>query len=76
MEKHGMLFSSECTLCLSVQVPGPAPNFQAVVQTSSTVSLIWDKPLTGNGDIQNYKVYYMEKSLGNEKVVLHRDWGH
>ncbi|KAF4082900.1 hypothetical protein AMELA_G00133910 [Ameiurus melas] len=52
-----------------VQVPGPAPNFQAVVQTSSSVSLSWDKPLTGNGDIQNYKVYYMEKSLGSEKDI-------
>ncbi|KAM9461507.1 neogenin 1a isoform 2-T2 [Clarias gariepinus] len=52
-----------------VQVPGPAPNFQAVVQTSTSVSLSWDKPLTGNGDIQNYKVYYMEKSLGNEKDI-------
>lgn len=63
-------------LYLSVQVPGPAPNFQAVVQSSSSVILSWDKPLTGNGDIQNYKVYYMEKSLGNEKVDSHRDWGH
>ncbi|XP_058256685.1 neogenin 1a isoform X10 [Hemibagrus wyckioides] len=52
-----------------VQVPGPAPNFQAVVQTSTSVSMSWDKPLTGNGDIQNYKVYYMEKNLGNEKDV-------
>ncbi|MCJ8737399.1 hypothetical protein PDJAM_G00023460 [Pangasius djambal] len=52
-----------------VQVPGPAPNFQAVVQTSTSVSLSWDKPLTGNGDIQNYRVYYMEKSLGNEKDI-------
>ncbi|XP_060742501.1 neogenin 1a isoform X4 [Tachysurus vachellii] len=52
-----------------VQVPGPAPNFQAVVQTSTSASLTWDKPLTGNGDIQNYKVYYMEKNLGNEKDV-------
>ncbi|KAK3533036.1 hypothetical protein QTP70_006611 [Hemibagrus guttatus] len=52
-----------------VQVPGPAPNFQAVVQTSTSVSLSWDKPLTGNGDIQNYKVYYMEKNLGNEKDI-------
>ncbi|GAA6102075.1 neogenin 1a isoform X1 [Tachysurus ichikawai] len=56
-----------------VQVPGPAPNFQVVVQTSTSASLSWDKPLTGNGDIQNYKVYYMEKNLGNEKVLLHRD---
>lgn len=64
------LFSWVFFLVIScqVQVPGPAPNFQAVVQTSTSVSLSWDKPLTGNGDIQNYKVYYMEKSLGNEKV--------
>ncbi|XP_036442956.1 neogenin 1a isoform X3 [Colossoma macropomum] len=52
-----------------VQVPGPAPNFQAVVLSSSSVSLSWDKPLTGNGEIQNYKLYYMEKGLGNEKDI-------
>uniref|UniRef100_A0AAR2IGR9 Neogenin 1b n=1 Tax=Pygocentrus nattereri TaxID=42514 RepID=A0AAR2IGR9_PYGNA len=51
-----------------VQVPGPAPNLQAVVLSPSSVSLSWDKPLTGNGEIQNYKLYYMEKGLGNEKV--------
>ncbi|TSL68267.1 Neogenin [Bagarius yarrelli] len=38
-----------------VQVPGPAPNFQVVVQSSTSVSLNWEKPLTGNGDIQHYK---------------------
>ncbi|KAL7854727.1 hypothetical protein SRHO_G00169170 [Serrasalmus rhombeus] len=52
-----------------VQVPGPAPNFQAVVLSPSSVSLSWDKPLTGNGEIQNYKLYYMEKGLGNEKDI-------
>ncbi|XP_017565290.2 neogenin 1a isoform X7 [Pygocentrus nattereri] len=52
-----------------VQVPGPAPNLQAVVLSPSSVSLSWDKPLTGNGEIQNYKLYYMEKGLGNEKDI-------
>uniref|UniRef100_A0A8B9LNA3 Neogenin 1a n=1 Tax=Astyanax mexicanus TaxID=7994 RepID=A0A8B9LNA3_ASTMX len=52
-----------------VQVPGPAPNFQAVVVSPSSVSLSWDKPLTGNGEIQSYKLYYMEKGLDNEKDV-------
>ncbi|XP_060742530.1 neogenin 1a isoform X7 [Tachysurus vachellii] len=61
--------SAQLVILDPVQVPGPAPNFQAVVQTSTSASLTWDKPLTGNGDIQNYKVYYMEKNLGNEKDV-------
>ncbi|XP_056614326.1 neogenin 1a isoform X3 [Triplophysa dalaica] len=52
-----------------VQVPGPAPNLQAVVTSPSTVSLSWDVPLTGNGEIQNYKVYYMEKGFGSEQDV-------
>ncbi|XP_072516424.1 neogenin 1a isoform X8 [Salminus brasiliensis] len=52
-----------------VQVPGPAPNFQAVVQSPASVSLSWDKPVTGNGEIQTYKLYYMEKGLDNEKDI-------
>lgn len=56
--------------CTTVQVPGPAPNLQAVVTSPSTVSLSWDVPLTGNGEIQNYKVYYMEKGFGSEQVTL------
>ncbi|XP_057189438.1 neogenin 1a isoform X4 [Triplophysa rosa] len=52
-----------------VQVPGPAPNLQAVVTSPSTVSLSWDVPLTGNGEIQNYKLYYMEKGVGIEQDV-------
>uniref|UniRef100_A0A672L932 Neogenin-like n=1 Tax=Sinocyclocheilus grahami TaxID=75366 RepID=A0A672L932_SINGR len=51
-----------------VQVPGPAPNLQAVVTSPSTVSLSWDMPLTGNGEIQNYKIYYMEKGMDSEQV--------
>uniref|UniRef100_A0A673G0X8 Neogenin-like n=1 Tax=Sinocyclocheilus rhinocerous TaxID=307959 RepID=A0A673G0X8_9TELE len=49
-----------------VQVPGPAPNLQAVVTSPSTVSLSWDMPLTG--EIQNYKIYYMEKGMDSEQV--------
>ncbi|XP_026071665.1 neogenin-like isoform X6 [Carassius auratus] len=50
-----------------VQVPGPAPNLQAVVTSPTTVSLSWDMPLTGNGEIQNYKIYYMEKGMDSEQ---------
>ncbi|XP_076879848.1 neogenin 1a isoform X3 [Brachyhypopomus gauderio] len=52
-----------------VQVPGPAPNFHATVLSPSSVSLSWDKPVTGNGEMQSYKVYYMEKGLGMEKDI-------
>lgn len=52
----------------SVQVPGPAPNLQAVSNAPTSVSLSWDKPLTGNGDIVTYKLYYTDKSLGSEQV--------
>uniref|UniRef100_UPI0037E9232F neogenin 1a n=1 Tax=Semicossyphus pulcher TaxID=241346 RepID=UPI0037E9232F len=52
-----------------VQVPGPAPNLQAVSNTPTSVSLSWDKPLTGNGEIVTYKLYYTDKSLGNEQDV-------
>lgn len=51
-----------------VQVPGPAPNLQAVPNTPTSVSLSWDKPLTGNGEILTYKLYYTDKSVGNEQV--------
>lgn len=52
-----------------VQVPGPAPNLQAVSNTPTSVSLSWDKPVTGNGDILNYKLYYTDKIIGNEQDV-------
>ncbi|XP_036951144.1 neogenin 1a isoform X9 [Acanthopagrus latus] len=52
-----------------VQVPGPAPNLQATSNTPSSVSLSWDKPVTGNGDIVTYKLYYTDKSVGNEEDV-------
>uniref|UniRef100_A0A3Q1FI74 Neogenin 1 n=1 Tax=Acanthochromis polyacanthus TaxID=80966 RepID=A0A3Q1FI74_9TELE len=52
-----------------VQVPGPAPNLQAVSNTPTSVSLSWDKPLTGNGEILTYKLYYTDKSGGSEQDV-------
>ncbi|XP_055010719.1 LOW QUALITY PROTEIN: neogenin 1a [Boleophthalmus pectinirostris] len=52
-----------------VQVPGPAPNLQAVSNSPSSVTLSWDKPLTGNGDILNYRVYYSDGSGGSEQDV-------
>uniref|UniRef100_A0A8C7N5R8 Neogenin 1 n=1 Tax=Oncorhynchus kisutch TaxID=8019 RepID=A0A8C7N5R8_ONCKI len=52
-----------------VQVPGPAPNLQAVSTTPTSVTLSWDTPLTGNGDVLTYKVYYMEKGLDLEQDV-------
>ncbi|KAM9861346.1 neogenin 1a [Aulostomus maculatus] len=52
-----------------VQVPGPAPNLQAASNSPTTVSLTWDKPLTGNGEILTYKLYYTDKILGNEQDV-------
>lgn len=51
-----------------VQVPGPAPNLQAVSNSPTSVSLSWDKPLTGNGELLTYKLYYTDKSVGNEQV--------
>ncbi|XP_049453489.1 neogenin 1a isoform X2 [Epinephelus fuscoguttatus] len=52
-----------------VQVPGPAPNLQAVSNTPTSVSLSWDKPLTGNGEMLTYKLYYTDKSFGTEQDV-------
>uniref|UniRef100_A0A3Q0S3T1 Neogenin 1 n=1 Tax=Amphilophus citrinellus TaxID=61819 RepID=A0A3Q0S3T1_AMPCI len=52
-----------------VQVPGPAPNLQAVSNTPTSVALSWDKPLTGNGEFLTYKLYYTDKSVGKEEDV-------
>ncbi|XP_018408291.1 PREDICTED: neogenin isoform X8 [Nanorana parkeri] len=52
-----------------VQVPGPAPNLKATSISPSSVSVSWEKPLSGNGEIQNYKLYYMEKGAGNEQDI-------
>ncbi|XP_056428753.1 neogenin isoform X5 [Hyla sarda] len=50
-----------------VQVPGPAPNIRAAAISPTSVSVSWETPLSGNGEIQNYKLYYMEKGAGNEQ---------
>ncbi|KAI1904386.1 hypothetical protein AGOR_G00005110 [Albula goreensis] len=52
-----------------VQVPGPAPNLQAVSTSPTSITLSWEKPLTGNGEIQTYKVYYMEKGMDSEQDI-------
>ncbi|XP_062254346.1 neogenin 1a isoform X1 [Platichthys flesus] len=52
-----------------VQVPGPAPNLQAVPNSPTSVALSWDKPLTGNGELLTYKLYYIDKSFGSEQDV-------
>uniref|UniRef100_A0A1A8AEB6 Neogenin 1 n=1 Tax=Nothobranchius furzeri TaxID=105023 RepID=A0A1A8AEB6_NOTFU len=52
-----------------VQVPGPAPNLQAVANTPTSVSLSWDKPLTGNGEILTYKLFYTDRGFGSELDV-------
>lgn len=71
--KQGGWFSNGCSsasFLSPVQVPGPAPNLQAMSNTPSSVSLSWDKPVTGNGDIVTYKLYYTDKSVGNEEVGI------
>ncbi|KAJ3593362.1 hypothetical protein NHX12_005697, partial [Muraenolepis orangiensis] len=50
-----------------VQVPGPAPSLQAISNTPTSVSLSWDTPLTGKGEILTYKLYYTDQSLGAEQ---------
>lgn len=55
-------------LWFPVQVPAPAPNLQAVSITPTTVTLTWERPLTGNGEIQTYKIYYSEKGKDVEQV--------
>ncbi|XP_060770509.1 neogenin isoform X6 [Neoarius graeffei] len=52
-----------------VQVPGPAPNLQAVSITPTTVTLTWERPLTGNGEIHTYKLYYSEKGKDVEQDI-------
>ncbi|KAI3376917.1 hypothetical protein L3Q82_000166 [Scortum barcoo] len=47
----------------------PRLRLKAVSNTPTSVSLSWDKPLTGNGEILTYKLYYTDKSVGNEQDV-------
>ncbi|XP_062327048.1 neogenin 1a isoform X2 [Osmerus eperlanus] len=52
-----------------VQVPGPSPNLQVVSTMPSSTTLSWNTPLTGNGEILTYKLYYMDKASGIEQDV-------
>ncbi|KFW81127.1 hypothetical protein N305_12671, partial [Manacus vitellinus] len=52
-----------------VQLPGPAPNIRAYSGSPTSVTVTWETPLSGNGDIQNYKLYYMEKGQDTEQDV-------
>ncbi|XP_053933983.1 neogenin isoform X1 [Cuculus canorus] len=52
-----------------VQLPGPAPNIRAYASSPTSVSVTWETPLSGNGEIQNYKLYYMEKGQDTEQDV-------
>ncbi|KAM4747055.1 neogenin isoform 1-T1 [Rhinophrynus dorsalis] len=52
-----------------VQVPGPAPNLKATSVSPTSVSVTWETPLSGNGEIQSFKLYYMERGAGNEQDV-------
>ncbi|XP_064421842.1 neogenin 1a isoform X3 [Latimeria chalumnae] len=70
--KHG---AGESSLPLKVetqpevQVPGPAPNLQAYATSPTSITATWETPLSGNGEIQNYKLYYMEQGTGIEQDV-------
>uniref|UniRef100_A0A8C9W0V3 Neogenin 1 n=1 Tax=Scleropages formosus TaxID=113540 RepID=A0A8C9W0V3_SCLFO len=52
-----------------VQVPGPAPGLQAVSASPTSITVSWEVPLMGNGEIQNYKLYYMEKGMDTEQDI-------
>lgn len=52
----------------SVQLPGPAPNIRAYTTSPTSITVTWETPLSGNGEIQNYKLYYMEKGTDKEQV--------
>ncbi|XP_075391905.1 neogenin isoform X3 [Tenrec ecaudatus] len=52
-----------------VQLPGPAPNIRAYAISPTSVTVTWETPLSGNGEIQNYKLYYMEKGIDKEQDV-------
>ncbi|XP_064013296.1 neogenin isoform X3 [Pogoniulus pusillus] len=52
-----------------VQLPGPAPNIRAYATSPTSVTVSWETPLSGNGEIQNYKLYYMEKGQDTEQDI-------
>uniref|UniRef100_A0A670ZA96 Neogenin n=1 Tax=Pseudonaja textilis TaxID=8673 RepID=A0A670ZA96_PSETE len=52
-----------------VQLPGPAPNIRAYAISPTSITVTWGTPLSGNGEIQNYKLYYTEKGMENEQDI-------
>uniref|UniRef100_A0A671NRD5 Neogenin-like n=1 Tax=Sinocyclocheilus anshuiensis TaxID=1608454 RepID=A0A671NRD5_9TELE len=52
---------------LEVQVPGPAPNLQVVSVSTASVTLSWERPMTGNAEIQTYRLFYSEKGRDSEQ---------
>ncbi|XP_073725123.1 neogenin isoform X2 [Misgurnus anguillicaudatus] len=50
-----------------VQLPGPAPNLQVLSVGTTTITLSWERPVTGNGEIQTYKIFYSEKGQDSEQ---------
>ncbi|KAJ6664142.1 hypothetical protein lerEdw1_008357 [Lerista edwardsae] len=52
-----------------VQLPGPAPNIRAYANSPTSITVSWATPLSGNGEIQNYKLYYMEKGTDSEQDI-------
>ncbi|XP_014439240.1 neogenin isoform X8 [Tupaia chinensis] len=52
-----------------VQLPGPAPNIRAHAASPTSITVTWETPLSGNGEIQNYKLYYMERGTEREQDV-------
>ncbi|XP_069758485.1 neogenin-like isoform X1 [Narcine bancroftii] len=52
-----------------VQVPGPAQNLIAQANSPTSITVTWQEPLSDNGPIVNYKLYYMEKGAGSEQDV-------
>ncbi|XP_070957177.1 neogenin isoform X10 [Macaca nemestrina] len=52
-----------------VQLPGPAPNIRAYATSPTSITVTWETPVSGNGEIQNYKLYHMEKGTDKEQDV-------
>ncbi|XP_061409817.1 neogenin isoform X12 [Lethenteron reissneri] len=67
LSRHGLGESSQTIRVATqaeVQVPGPAMNLEAEVTSATSITLSWDMPISGNGPILNYRLYYMERSPG------------
>ncbi|XP_056595859.1 neogenin isoform X2 [Triplophysa dalaica] len=50
-----------------VQLPGPPPNVQVMSVGSTSVTLSWERPLTGNGEIHTYKLFCSETGQDSEQ---------